>query len=47
MGKAWENGDLYGTSPCLMGKSTINGRFHPFSIATNYQRQNGKLGDGR
>ena len=29
----------YGTSPFLMGKSTINGNFHPFSIAMlNYQR---------
>ena len=22
----------YGTSPCLMGKPTLNGHFHPFSI---------------
>ena len=37
MGKPWENGDLYGKPPCLMGKSTIS--TGPFSIATlNYQR---------
>ena len=27
MGKPWENGDLYGKSPFLMGKSTINDHF--------------------
>jgi hypothetical protein len=27
MGKPWENGDLYGKSPCSMGKSAINGHF--------------------
>jgi len=26
-GKPWENGDLYGKSPFLMGKSTINDHF--------------------
>jgi len=25
MGKPWEKGDLYGKSPFLIGKSTING----------------------
>ena len=30
MGKPWENGDLYGKSPFIMGKSTV---FHSLSLS--------------
>ena len=36
MGKPWENGDLYGTSPFLVGKSTISMAI--FYSYVNYQR---------
>ena len=37
MGKSWENGDLYGKSPFLMGKSTISMAIFN-SYVSHYQR---------
>ena len=37
MGKPWENGDLYGKSLLLVGKSTISMAIFN-SYVTNYQR---------